>query len=342
MAFVSNAFLNEPSNITLRSYQHAARVFTDDQFRLAPKFGFNFHVSFVLNRSALQNTDLVERYKNEINMMVKSVDLPKFTIKQDTLNQYNRKKNIQTTHTYNPVTITFHDDNMSLITNLWQNYYSYYFADPVSATAPGAFNRTATRKFDFINSNYGLDNGSTLPFFESITIYQMARHEWVSYTLYNPLITEFTHPKVKYAESAVTEHQMTIAYEAVSYDYGEVGTPDAEATASNPVGFGKDHYDQVPSPLVGVQDNGKITPSLLSTNSISANAGSFLNNLVQTINGYQNTGSNFGTSTIGGILTTPASTQTVGGLQGFSFPTSTATNTTTVTASPIGTINTGR
>jgi hypothetical protein len=296
----------------------------------------------VLNRSALQNTDLVERYKNEINMMVKSADLPKFTIKQDTLNQYNRKKNIQTTHTYNPVTITFHDDNMSLITNLWQNYYSYYFADPVSATAPGAFNRTATRKFDFINSNYGLDNGSTLPFFESITIYQMARHEWVSYTLYNPLITEFVHPKVKYAESSVTEHQMTIAYEAVSYDYGEVGTPDAEATASNPVGFGKDHYDQVPSPLVGVQDNGKITPSLLSTNSISENAGSFLNNLVQTINGYQNTGSNFGSNAIGGILNTPASTQTVGGLQGFSFPTSTATNTTTVTASPIGTINTGR
>lgn len=342
MAFVSNAFLNEPSNITLRSYQHASRVFTDDQFRLAPKLGFNFHVSFVLNRSALQNTDLVERYKNEINMMVKSADLPKFSIKQDTLNQYNRKKNVQITHTYNPVSINFHDDNMSLITNLWQNYYSYYFADPVSATAPGAYNRTATRNFDFINSNYGLDNKSTLPFFESITIYQMARHEWVSYTLLNPLITEFTHPKVKYAESTVTEHQMMLAYEAVSYDYGEVGTPDAEATASDPVGFGKDHYDQVPSPLVGVQDNGKITPSLLSTNSISANAGSFLNNLVQTINGYQNTGGNQTSSNISGILNTTGTQQTIGGLQGFSFPMNANVNSTIVTANQIGTINTGR
>jgi hypothetical protein len=341
MAFVPNAFLTEPENITLRSYQHASRTFVDDQFRLAPKFGFNFHVSFVLNRAALTNVDLAERYKNEINLMVKSVDLPKYTIKQDALNQYNRKKNVQVTHTYNPITVAFHDDNMSLITNLWENYYRYYFADPSSATAPGAYNRTATRKFDFINSNYGLDNGSTLPFFESITIYQMARHEWVSYTLQNPLITEFSHPKVKYAESTVTEHQMTLAYEAVSYDYGEVGTPNAEATAGAPVGFGKDHYDQVPSPLVGVQDNGKLNPSLLSMNGITANAGSFLNNLVETINGYQNTGNNFGSNVTPGILTAPLSTQTVGGLQGFSFPNS-AVNSTTVKANPIGTINTRR
>jgi hypothetical protein len=104
-------------------------------------------------------------------VLVKSADLPNYTLSVETLNQYNRKKNIQTSHKYNAINITFHDDNMGLINHLWQNYYSYYYADSIAATDPAAFKRNATKSSDYITTLYGLDNGSTLPFFNSIKIY---------------------------------------------------------------------------------------------------------------------------------------------------------------------------
>jgi len=332
MAFTPNYLLNEPSDVTLRSWQHAARLFSDDQFRLAPKLAFNFHVSFSLNSAALTDASLVQNYGTEINMLVKSADLPKFTLSTETLNQYNRKKNIQTTHKYEDINIVFHDDNMSLINKLWQNYYAYYYADSNSAIVPGAYNRTATRNFDYIPATYGLDNASTLPFFNSITLYQMARHEYVSYTLYNPIIKTFSHPKVKYADSGVTENNMTLGYEAVSYSSGVV-------TAGDPVGFGQEHYDQVPSPLVGINGPTSINPSFVSSVNVSGNTTSFLNNLVQTVNGYQNTATNLAANSITGIVSnvTGTATQGVNGLQGVAFPqVSVPSPTVTGTAVNIG------
>jgi hypothetical protein len=100
MAFTSNRNLTVDNNtqVTLRDWQHAAKMFNVDQFRLAPKHNFLFHVSFGINVSALKNANLVQRYGNEINMLVKAVSLPSFTVQTEVLNQYNRKKVMQFQH----------------------------------------------------------------------------------------------------------------------------------------------------------------------------------------------------------------------------------------------------
>ena len=61
-----------------------------------------------------------QRLKLELNMLVKAVDLPKFSVQTVTKNMYNRKKNLQTTLEYDPVNITFHDDNLGLTTTLME------------------------------------------------------------------------------------------------------------------------------------------------------------------------------------------------------------------------------
>lgn len=279
MAFTPTSYLNSSSNVTLRDQQHAARLFVDDQFRLAPKFKFQFHVAFGINTAALMNINLIQRHTNEINMLVKSCDLPNFNVQTETLNQYNRKKNVQTTHRYNPVSITFHDDNMGLINQLWENYYNYYYADPSSAKDPGAYARNATKNFNYIKNAYGLNNGSQIPFFKYIKMYQMARHEYSEYTLHNPIITQWNHNRVAYSETTTHEKTMQIAYEAVSYKTGKV-------SAGTPEGFGLEHYDQTPSPIKG----GSITtasPSFADAN--ANNALSYINSVSTTINTYQNT-----------------------------------------------------
>lgn len=320
MAFTPNLFLYSPSNVTLKDYAHAARIFTDDQFRLAPKSKFLFHVAFSINQSALKNIDIVQRYRNEVNVLVKTCDLPQYKVTVDTLNQYNRKKNVQTTHKYEPLTITFHDDNMSLINQLWQNYYSYYYADSTSALDPSAYKRNATRNSNYITNPYGLDNGSTTPFFNYITIYQMARHEYVSYTLLNPIINSFNHNKLDYANGNTPhEFSMSIGYEAVAYGNGTV-------TLGDPEGFGFEHYDQTPSSLQPGDGSRQESPSFVGGSSL--NAQEVANTVASQLNTYQNTkeNQNAGTSK---LLAGQQITQT-GGLQNFSFPVNSSTNNTTI------------
>jgi hypothetical protein len=74
----------------------------------------------------------------------------------------------------------------------------------------------------------------------------MARGEYVTYTLVNPLITQWAHDDVSNADGAGTlENKITVAYEAVFYEAGAV-----QAGANGePAGFGQDHYDRTPSPL---------------------------------------------------------------------------------------------
>ena len=253
MANILNGFLNNvlqgatnPGG-NLKDYQHAARLFTDDGMRLAPKTKFLYHVVFELSPEAQKVIpQLDQRHKQEINMLVKSADLPKFSIQTATKNMYNRKKNLQTSIEYDPVNITFHDDNMGLTTTLMEAYYRYYFRDgnyrDDGINPPYNPRNTYT---DPISQNYryGLDNDHKSPFFNKITIYQMARHEYLGYTLVNPMVTGLTNDQVDSMDNSTpSQNQISIAYEAVYYSRGPVGE-------NSPKGFATAHYDKTPSPL---------------------------------------------------------------------------------------------
>lgn len=304
MAFSSNANtklnptdLYDGGQVILRDQRHASKTFVTDQFRLAPKSSFLFHVAFSINTAALKNTNIVQRYGKEINMLVKSIDLPNFKINTETLNQYNRTKVVQFRHTPQEIGVKFHDDNMGLINEVWQNYYSYYYADSTSAKNTGAYNRTATRNSNFITTPYGYDNGSTTPFFNSITIYQMARHEYVSYKLINPIITSWNHNKLDYSQQGVHDFDMKLAYEAVAYGTGVV-------TEGDPEGFGFiDHYDTRPSPLTGPNPDPSVNmPSFATAIDTTGLAAGVLNNALATASTYQQ--SQTSTSPGSGIMNT--------------------------------------
>lgn len=252
----------KPGGPNLKDYQHAARLFVDDDMRLAPKTKFLYHVTFNINTAALSltNMNLKFRHQNEINMLVKSAELPKFTIQTDTLNQYNRKKNVQVKVDYQPVNIRFHDDNDGVSRQLWEAYFKYYYADSTSAQYDAAYIRNATKSSSFIRSAYGLDNMSSRPFFNDITIYQMAKQRWNSYKLINPIISAWNHDNLEYSSSQPAEQSMTLLYEAVAYGNGIVGK-------GSPPGFGLEHYDGTLSP-VGFGATGNIAGAIQGAASI--------------------------------------------------------------------------
>jgi hypothetical protein len=263
----------------LRDYQHASRVFTTNAYELKPRFKFLFHVSFTLNvqeipalRGALGNDDITN-----LSYVVKTVDLPKYTIDNETLNQYNRKRVIQKRINYDPVNIVFHDDSGDIVRNMWYNYYSYYYKDPTQQyLAPGVTNGSigpdANRQAGFgynardIYSNVrqvndwgyigeAFSDGTSSasgkpPFFRDIRIYGMDQHKFAEYVLINPLITNYSHDQYDYAQGAgIMQNSMTIAYETVKYYSGAVGKP-TEGGDLNAEGFADGaHYDTTPSPL---------------------------------------------------------------------------------------------
>tara|TARA_R110000851_G_scaffold267203_1_gene419653 strand:- start:4183 stop:5316 length:1134 start_codon:yes stop_codon:yes gene_type:complete len=258
----------------MADFQHAARLYTDDSFRLAPKTKFLYHVVFELSPNASKNLpQLDQRHKNEINLLVKSADLPKVSINTVTKNAYNRKKNLQTHLEYDPVNITFHDDNLGITTLLMEAYYRYYYqdgnhyADGMSAPFQTRVTYGGSENHKY---RYGLDNDSLVPFFNKITIYQMARHQYTGFTLVNPLVTGFQHDSVDQADGAgLMQNQMTVAYESIFYSRGATGR-------GSPRGFAQEHYDNSPSPL-GILGGG--TQSLFGQGGVSSGISSVLGDL---------------------------------------------------------------
>lgn len=327
---IPNPYLKADPVTLLRDQRHASRLFTDDHLRLAPKSKFLFHVAFNINPAALRTIALTQRHRNEINMLVKSVDLPNFALTVETANQYNRKKNIQTTHKFLPLNIKFHDDNMGLINQLWQNYYSYYFGDSAAAQDDAAYKKTATKHGDYIKYNYGLDTGFNTPFFNYIKIYQMARGEYVSYKLHNPVITSWNHNNMDYSQGGYHDNAMTLTYEAVSYGSGIVKPGDPE-------GFALEHYDLEPSPLLADPSASEVSsasPSFAGQASLESNGPNFLNNAISSINSYQNTKQpGAPKASTASTLVSSTGTQTVGGIPGIQFPTAALEKKTTTAKS---------
>jgi len=344
--YSSNYFGGTPGAPLLRDFQHGARLFTDADQRLAPKVKYLYHVSFNINPNALQGLNFKYQHQNEINMLVKTADLPKFSVQTDTLNQYNRKKVTQVKIEYQPVTIRFHDDNLGVSRQLWENYYGYYFADKEAAEGTTtAYGKTAMKGSRFNRSSFGLANNSTVPFFTDITIYQMAKRNWNSYKLINPVITEWQHDSLDYAASQTAEHTMTLAYEAVAYGNGVV-------VAGNPPGFALEHYDKTPSPIAlaggGASTGGTTTLGgsagvLAGIESVfgilgSGNGISFdsaLEAAITAVNTYQNAkamGSKRAVSEAGQLISSglgQLASIGLGGVRNVSFPVNNPTTTTT-------------
>jgi hypothetical protein len=244
-------------------FRHAEALYRRNNFRLAPKNKFLYHVVIDVNTTALNTLgSSVFNILNgrEFNLLASNADLPTFTLDTETLHQYNRKKVIQTKINYDEVSIEFHDDNAGLTTLLWEAYYRYYYQDgnyTDQSSRPRAY---ATKLYDSDIANtyrHGFNRRRTtdIPFFNSITIHQLhpqnKESTFTSFTLVNPLITTWQHDRLDQSDgSGIMKNSMRIAYETILYDR-EI------TSAENIQSFGDiQHYDTIPSPYNSVSTSG--------------------------------------------------------------------------------------
>jgi hypothetical protein len=261
----------------LKDYSHAARTFRTNGYELTPRYKFLFHVFFTINTG--QIPQLANAFGDgevaTVGLMVKTVQLPTYSISVDTMNQYNRKRLVQSKINYNPVQIVFNDDQSDLIRNMWYNYYRYYYKDSTynydnSASINGSIGNLQTLQngfgyptrdiysesrqvsdWGYIGEGYQealplpgttVDSNNKPPFFRDIKIYGLSQKKFASYVLINPMISEWQHDTYDYSQDAGTmTNSMTINYETVKYFNGYVGGNQPSSTV---VGFADpNHYD---------------------------------------------------------------------------------------------------
>ena len=260
----------------LRDYTHASKTFRTNSYQNAPKLKFLFHTYFEINPEAWQwqNYDFG---KTNFGLIVKNINLPSYTFETSTMNQYNRKRVVQTKLRYEPITVTFHDDHANNANRLWEAYYRYYFGDgnrPGGVLSGTTGNQSSGDTEYNIRDTYSPDaewrgqnwgyigdtirpDGRKIPFFKNITVFGLSQHNFTAYTLINPTITQFRHDNYDYdSGNGIMQNVMTIEYETVVYNYGSLDG----RTPSNIInGFAKEeNYDTRPSPITKPGANGTI------------------------------------------------------------------------------------
>jgi hypothetical protein len=258
----------------LKDYSHASKTFRTNGYELAPRNKFLFYVFFTINTGRIPA--LQAAFGNDevatIGTQVRSIQLPNYQMSVETLNQYNRKRLVQTKIEYQPIQVVFNDDQGDLIRNMWYNYYTYYYKDPTQkydnvAPTNGTLGNLATlangynyndrdiynnsrqvNDWGYIGEGYTDSsiftgsNSSKPPFFRDIKIYGLSQKKFASYVLINPLINNWQHDTYDYAQgNGVMTHTVSLQYETVKYGTGYIG---GNTPSSTVPGFADpNHYD---------------------------------------------------------------------------------------------------
>jgi hypothetical protein len=216
-------------------------------------------------------------------MLVKTCQLPKYNLNYEEKLQYNKKTFVATRIQYQPVNISFHDDQADTVNAFWKSYYEYNIADPVTL---GGANNTVTNfgkdtmyeSGEGIPRQFGMDNAKQRkkPLLRGIQIFVLHRKKFTSFTLVNPVIGSFSHDNMDQADGGgIMSNTMQIFYETVLYGVGLV-KPSVAGGGRGVPGFATVHYDLEPSPLSVL---GRGTTSIFGPGGIVDGIGSVISDI---------------------------------------------------------------
>jgi len=257
----------------MKDFRHASRLYIDDNFKLMPKQKFLYHVHFDLDDSVAV-TRFTPGEKNELNMLVKACDLPRYNMNYEEKVQYNKKMYANTRVVYDPIVVTFHDDHADTVNAFWKKYFEYEVADAVQLNSLSQ-NDSKDDYYDAERrtTKWGLDTPKQKrkPFLRGIEIFVLHKQKFTSFALVNPVIGSFNHDNLDAADgTGILQNQMQILYETVIMKSGSIDMLKDEK------GFAKIHYDHEPSPLTVL---GRGTNSIFGPGGVVDGIGSVIGNI---------------------------------------------------------------
>lgn len=197
-------------------------------FTNVPKSKFLFYVKF-FRPDSQGGAD----WQKGIGMVVKNIDRPRVSFNNRTLNQYNRKRVVQTGHEFEGLQVKFHDTVSEPVLKMFIDYYKFYYGDLAVAGA-------GTSVYDVVTGEpYELGKWGFLPplveqnygyFFSHISVYQFYQGFYSQFDLVNPKLSQYNPDEFDYSIGAVAnEIQMSIDFENIIYYDTQKIQPDMAA-----------------------------------------------------------------------------------------------------------------
>lgn len=178
-----------------------------------PKTKFNF-ICGIFPRREINPSLYTQANHQDFWHLVKTAEPPKPNIDTEIVDQYNKRRIIQKKITWEPVTITFHDDSSSLIYAIIMDYLAYYYKE---------FHNTELQDWrldtvsNLINdTDWGYRTNFEKYYFHNISIIWMSGGRGTRIRMVNPIITNIQFDTLDYADgSTPLEISITFEYEGV-------------------------------------------------------------------------------------------------------------------------------
>jgi hypothetical protein len=181
---------------------------------------------------------VIDSIRRSLVFNIKQIDGPKVNFQYDTLNQYNRKRNVYRRVDYDPVSVRFYDTMNNAALKLFRYLYELNVKDGRNKSEAYGGDRllnrnlydynslTDTEKFE--NYNFGIDSSistSTYPI-KSLDLFLIHGGKYNLIRFVHPKIISMDHDVMTYESSQPIEIGMqfayeTVIYETLNYDMGE-------------------------------------------------------------------------------------------------------------------------
>lgn len=190
-----------------------------------PKPKFLFYVRFMRSQGTGgtgAGTSTVDWSKG-LGLVVKNVDRPKVAFDVQTLNQYNKKRVVQSRVEYAPVSIKFHDTVDNKVFNMFEEYFRFYYGDPrATSDVAWQWDQYAQQLKTPGSGNWGFNPPAVDPnfsyFFSRMEIYQLFGGKFARFDLINPKIVSFDPDELDYSNGSLGhEITMNLAFEGIVY-----------------------------------------------------------------------------------------------------------------------------
>lgn len=174
---------------------------------LIPRSKFNFTVSMTHHdpddeRRGKLITTVFDR--------ISSMSMPGYATKSATMNQYNKKRVVQTGIDYSPITMIAYDTKDCLIEKFLKDYSDYYYA--------GSMNYGSSF-VAFSNANAGTILNQDKNFINTLTIFrENGLYDKNIINVYNPMITNIDADNLDYSDSGLVQYRITFIYEGYNIE----------------------------------------------------------------------------------------------------------------------------
>jgi hypothetical protein len=195
------------SNIINSAAQIYGQDRTDQSVNLAvPRNKFQFQVKIHYHANGAKQT--IELKK------ISEMQMPGHTMKTQTLNQYNKKRTIQTGIDYTPVTLTAYDTRDGEIEKFLIGYNNHYFSGPMSDNSDVMIDDIINENFKSGQSAKGFNLTDNRYYITKIEIIRTSSSDDKNIIeIYNPIITSIQGDTLSYTESAPVQYRIDFTYE---------------------------------------------------------------------------------------------------------------------------------